>query len=64
MLNSYSEALAKLPIDAKWRCSFGYPGNGGFVEYYRDANGNEYSITNGPWYAGDEWNVEIKQFAQ
>ena len=57
MLRSYSEARSQLPVDAEWSCMFGNPGNGGFVEYWRDASGAKYVIKNGPWYAGDEWSV-------
>jgi hypothetical protein len=55
MFKSYSEAREALPVDAKWSCSFGYPGNGGFAEYYRDAQGARHVITNGTY--GDEWKL-------
>jgi hypothetical protein len=53
---SYSQARAALPIDAIWSCSFGYPGNSGFTEYYRDASGQRWTISNGPW--GDDWKMQ------
>ncbi len=46
---SYSEAVAQLPDSAKWSCSFGYPGETGYVEYHRDQNGKRYVIENGKW---------------
>jgi hypothetical protein len=51
-----SQALAELPADAKWTSSFGCPGEGGYVEYFRDAAGNRYTIDNGRWCDfGDVW---------
>ena len=47
------EAYDKLPPDAKWSCSFGYPGEGGFTEIYRTPDGNRFQMQNG--YFGDEW---------
>ena len=56
---SRNEAYSLLPADAKWSCSFGYPGEGGFTEYYRDAKGERWVIKNGPWSGfGDEWSCE------
>lgn len=51
-----TEALNQLPADAKWSCSFGYPGEGGFTEFYRQPDGTKWIITNGQW--GDEWKCE------
>jgi hypothetical protein len=44
---TYQQAAAQLPQHAEWSCSFGYPGEGGYVEYHRDAFGNRYVLTNG-----------------
>lgn len=44
-----NDAYAMLPADAAWSCSFGYPGEGGFNEYYRTASGERWIISNGPW---------------
>ena len=46
---TYAQAAAKVPAEAQWSCSFGYPGEGGYVEYYRDAAGNRYVVGNGRW---------------
>jgi len=46
---NYSEAANSLPADAKWSASFGCPGEGGYVEYYRDSAGVRYVIANGSW---------------
>jgi hypothetical protein len=57
---SYCEALAQVPEDAKWSSSFGYAGEGGFVEYWRTADGNKYAISNGPYDATSPftWTLE------
>lgn len=46
---TYSDAARKLPADAKWSCSFGNPGCGGYVEYHRTAAGERWKISNGPY---------------
>jgi len=51
----YSEARAALPDDAEWSSSFGYPGQGGFAEYYRDPRGDRFIIQNGE--CGDSWTM-------
>ena len=33
---TYSEAVNAIPEDAKWSCSFGNPGDGGFSAIFRD----------------------------
>ena len=48
-MRTYNEAVQQLPADAAWSCSFGYPGEGGFTEYYRTPAGKRYIITNGRW---------------
>jgi hypothetical protein len=47
----YSEAKALLPANTKWSSSFGNPGEGGYVEYWRDPNGVRYVVSNGDWLA-------------
>jgi hypothetical protein len=47
----YAEAVKSLPPDAFWSSSFGYPGVGGCVEYYRTPAGAVYSLSNGPYHA-------------
>lgn len=48
---SRNEAYALLPEGAAWSCSFGYPGEGGYVEYYRLGN-ERWTISNGPYDGG------------
>lgn len=56
---TYAQASSKMPPDARWSCSFGNPGEGGYVEYYRDQAGNRYVITNGRWdESGKVWTFE------
>ena len=59
---SYSEAALQLPADAKWSCSFGYPGEGGYCEYFRDAQGHRFIIGNGPYDAirPFEWSIKTE----
>jgi hypothetical protein len=54
--DTYHEAAAHLPVDAKWSSSFGYPGEGGYCEYHR-AGGHRYTIQNGHW--GDAWTIAM-----
>lgn len=44
-----SDAYAQLPKDAVWSSSFGYPGEGGFNEFWRQPDGTRWLIENGPW---------------
>lgn len=44
------EAYNQIPKDAVWSCSFGYPGEGGFTEYWRTSTGELWKITNGPYH--------------
>jgi hypothetical protein len=55
-----NEAEALLPKDAKWSCSFGCPGVGGFVEYHRTTDGTRWIIFNHPDDAAD-WQCETVQ---
>lgn len=43
-----NEVFQLLPPDAKWSSSFGNPGDGGYVEYYRTPAGERWIISNGP----------------
>jgi hypothetical protein len=56
---TYSDAAATLPNDAKWSCSFGYPGCGGFKDCFRDSQGRLFTISNGSWDAFEPftWSV-------
>lgn len=42
-----NEAYAALPAGAVWSCSFGYPGNAGYAEYWREPDGTRWVIENG-----------------
>lgn len=53
------QAYAQLPADAEWSCCFGYPGDTGFVEFYRTPAGERFKIMNGPWDAPVlDWHCE------
>jgi hypothetical protein len=49
MANTYAEAADGLPSDARWSCSFDYPGEGGYCERYRTPCGDVWQISNGSW---------------
>lgn len=49
------QAYDALPSDAKWSCSFGYPGEGGFTEFWRTPNGDRWVVTNGKSSINLEW---------
>lgn len=46
---TYAETAAEVPADAKWSCSFGNPGESGYVEYYRTPAGERWIVANGSW---------------
>ena len=48
-MKTLADAQAKLPADAEWSACFGYPGEGGYAEYYRRPNGETIFITNGSY---------------
>ena len=52
---TYREARAQLPAGATWSCSFGYPGEGGYVECWRLPDGVRWDIKNGAWDDGHAW---------
>lgn len=57
---TYAQACAKLPADASISCSFGYPGEPGYVEFHRDPTGKCYMLTNGRWdTTGTVWTFEL-----
>lgn len=56
------EAYDLLPKDAKWSASFGYPGEGGFTEYWRTPTGERFVITNGPYHlTRDEFDWQCRR---
>ena len=48
------EARARLPADAKWSSSFGYPGEERYVEYWRDAANRRFVLKKN----GQTWSAE------
>ena len=57
---TYNEAVNMLPEGAKWSSSFGYSGEGGYVEYWCSTSGERWSLSNGPWdyYGPFSWTIE------
>lgn len=47
-MSTYAEACDRVPPDAVWSSSFGYPGEGGYAEFWRTPDGQRWTITNGP----------------
>lgn len=47
---SYEDAATELPENAVWSSTFGNPGDGGYVEYWRQPDGTRWTISNGPWH--------------
>ncbi len=59
---TYGEALAALPHGAAWSASFGYPGEGGYSEYWRTPDGRRFEISNGSYLDdGQTWKMEPRQ---
>ena len=54
-----TQAEAALPADAKWSCSFGNAGEGGYRAYFQAPSGKRYVVANGPWdaFAPFNWSV-------
>jgi hypothetical protein len=50
------DVYAMLPEGAAWSCSFGYPGQGGFTEYWLAA-GRRWVIANGEYWDGKSWTI-------
>ena len=44
---TYQQATGTLPKGAKWSSSFGYPGEGGYSEFWRTSDGKRFEISNG-----------------
>lgn len=57
---NYKQAMQKVPADAEWSSSFGNPGEGGYVEYYRASDGSRWKMSNGSYLetAPFAWAVE------
>lgn len=58
---TYQQAIAQIPADAKWSSSFGYPGEGGYAEYHRDAAGKRWIIENGNYMAFAPFTWTVKE---
>ena len=41
---TYQQATDTLPPGSKWSSSFGYPGDGGYCEFWRTADGHEVDL--------------------
>lgn len=63
VFGSYKEAAATLPAGAKWSASFGNPGQGGYSEYFRTAEGKRFAIENGSWSAFEPFVWTVKEVA-
>jgi hypothetical protein len=48
---TYEEACAKIPRDALLTCTFGYPNEGGYTEFWWTPAGRRWEVSNGPWFA-------------
>lgn len=48
---TYEQALAAMPEGFEWSSSFGYPGEGGYTEFWRNAAGTRWTVSNGTWMA-------------
>ena len=46
---TYQQATNKLPEGSKWSSSFGYPGEGGYCDFWRDRDGKRYQVSNGKY---------------
>lgn len=57
---TYDLARDTFDYYAKCTATFGYPGQGGYAEYWRAADGTQYCITNGAWdtFEPRVWTVE------
>lgn len=55
-----TQAYDTLPAGAKWSSSFGNPGEGGYTEFWRTAEGKRYVVANGKYDAISPflWTVE------
>lgn len=49
---TYDEAVKHLPAGATWSSSFGYRGQAGCTEIWREPDGTRWRLDNGPWHAG------------
>lgn len=58
---TYKQVYESLPADAVWSCSFGYPGEGGFVEYFRQPNGTKWIVSNGSYLDCEPFNWQVRQ---
>jgi hypothetical protein len=59
---TYAESLKQLPTTVRWSSCFGNPGEGGYVEYYRDADATRYVVSNGDWmsFAPFDWTMTLE----
>jgi hypothetical protein len=56
---AYGDARAAISADAIWSSSFGNPGEGGYSEYWRAADGARWVISNGSYLdCGRAWTAQ------
>jgi hypothetical protein len=41
---TYQAAIASIPAGSTWSCSFGYPGEDNYSEFWRDPHNNRYEL--------------------
>lgn len=54
---TYQAAIASIPADSEWSCSFGYPGEDNYSEFWRDTGNNRYQISRKDSYETAGWSV-------
>ncbi len=48
-MTTYAKAVEALPANAECSSTFGNPGKGGYVEYWRTPDGEVWTVSNGPY---------------
>jgi hypothetical protein len=55
-----AQALDAIPDGFAFFCNFGHPGEPGCTEVYKDAAGNRFVLSNGPWSgSGMNWTATL-----
>lgn len=57
---TYDQARSAIPANAKSSATFGYPGEGGYSEYWRTPDGKVFEISNGPWDELEPFDWKVK----
>lgn len=58
---TYAEAMAKLPANVAWSCSFGWAGEGGCKVHFRTQAGELFVVSNGPYDALKPFDWQLKK---